>query len=57
MLQFINLVPKKERRHSDPDYDIPRPHTNLGITKKDENTEEALTATRFFGPAMPNYEK
>ncbi|GJQ85427.1 hypothetical protein Trydic_g23856 [Trypoxylus dichotomus] len=54
--EFLNLIPKCKRRHSEPDYDIPRPHTNLKIEKNNENVEDALVATRFFGPALPIYE-
>ncbi|ENN77965.1 hypothetical protein YQE_05642, partial [Dendroctonus ponderosae] len=40
----------QSRRPSDPDYDIPRPHRSLpNLPKKDDN---ALEATRFFGPIL-----
>ncbi|KAI4457304.1 hypothetical protein MML48_8g00016299 [Holotrichia oblita] len=56
-VEFLNLIPKIQRRHSEPDYDIPRPHSNLKITKNPDKTEDdVLTATRFFGPVLPNYE-
>lgn len=38
------------RRMSDPDYDVPRPHTSLiNLPRKQDN---ALKATRFFGPVL-----
>ncbi|KAK9746548.1 PH domain [Popillia japonica] len=55
-VEFLNLIPKIQRRHSEPDYDIPRPHSNLKITKDNDKEDDVLTATRFFGPVLPNYE-
>ncbi|XP_066246688.1 putative leucine-rich repeat-containing protein DDB_G0290503 isoform X2 [Euwallacea similis] len=44
------MAPIRRRRLSDPDYDVPRPHRSLvNIRKRDEN---ALQATRFFGPIL-----
>lgn len=46
----MEMVPIRQRRMSDPDYDIPRPHRSLtSLPKKDDN---ALQATRFFGPIL-----
>lgn len=48
--EFLKMIPIRRRRISDPDYDIPRPHRSLiNISKKDDN---ALEATRFFGPIL-----
>ncbi|XP_076270119.1 uncharacterized protein LOC143202452 isoform X2 [Rhynchophorus ferrugineus] len=48
--ELMNIIPIRTRRLSDPDYDIPRPHRSLtNIQKKDNN---ALQATRFFGPIL-----
>lgn len=37
---------------SDPDYDIPRPHSSLVFESKTENPENVIPATRFFGPVL-----
>ncbi|XP_030758730.1 uncharacterized protein LOC115884329 [Sitophilus oryzae] len=48
--ELFQLIPMRRRRMSDPDYDIPRPHRSLtNVQRKDEN---ALQATRFFGPIL-----
>ncbi|XP_050311539.1 uncharacterized protein LOC126747089 isoform X2 [Anthonomus grandis grandis] len=52
--------PRRKRRNSDPDYDVPRPHRSLVILSQKDNN--ALEATTFFGPILqpsdlpPNYD-
>ncbi|CAH1135566.1 unnamed protein product [Ceutorhynchus assimilis] len=48
--EILKMVPIRRRKLSEPDYDVPRPHRSLvNLPKKDEN---ALEATRFFGPIL-----
>lgn len=54
------LGPIRRRRHSDPDYDVPRPHGPLlhlllpngmssGDHRQSGQESDAIEATRFFG--------
>ncbi|XP_022916650.1 putative leucine-rich repeat-containing protein DDB_G0290503 [Onthophagus taurus] len=45
-----------KRRHSEPDYDVPRPHSNLNIVKNEVDKDDVFVATRFFGPVLLNYD-
>lgn len=52
------LNPIRRRRHSEPDYDVPRPHRSLQILPRSPDKDEdkndiAISATRFFGPILP----
>ncbi|XP_057661074.1 uncharacterized protein LOC130896779 isoform X1 [Diorhabda carinulata] len=51
--ELSKLVPLKQRRFSEPDYDIPRPHKSLTITQKsDDDSTNVIESTRFFGPIL-----
>ncbi|XP_017771289.1 PREDICTED: RB1-inducible coiled-coil protein 1-like isoform X2 [Nicrophorus vespilloides] len=41
----------RKRRLSEPDYDIPRPHSSL-LFRNQEPAEDAMKPTRFFGPVI-----
>ncbi|KAF2895083.1 hypothetical protein ILUMI_11088 [Ignelater luminosus] len=52
--EWLQLIPIRRRRLSDPDYDVPRPHRSLqlhGSTKQVQ--DNPIPATRFFGPILP----
>lgn len=51
-------TPIRRRRYSEPDYDVPRPHTSLQILprtphEEGDSEEIVIPATRFFGPVLP----
>ncbi|KAG5881971.1 hypothetical protein JTB14_006009 [Gonioctena quinquepunctata] len=51
--EFSKLIFEKRRRHSEPDYDIPRPHKSLTILpRREESSENVIGSTRFFGPIL-----
>ncbi|XP_065160092.1 uncharacterized protein [Atheta coriaria] len=50
--EWKNIVPIRKRRLSDPDYDIPRPHSALQIMPNSEKEETRMQPTRFFGPVI-----
>ncbi|XP_018322165.1 uncharacterized protein LOC108734900 [Agrilus planipennis] len=50
--EWLEVIPSR-RRMSDPDYDIPRPHTSLQFNNRDKLAPENLMpATQFFGPVL-----
>ncbi|XP_023024653.2 uncharacterized protein [Leptinotarsa decemlineata] len=52
-VEFSKLLPERRRRHSEPDYDIPRPHKSLTmLPKKEEDADNVIESTRFFGPIL-----
>nr|CAD7396410.1 unnamed protein product [Timema cristinae] len=62
--QLALQAPIRRRRHSDPDYDVPRPHRSLlhllprpgGTSVKLAQEGDAIQATRFFGETDLNVE-
>lgn len=46
------MLPPKKRRHSEPDYDVPRPHKSVFTMLKKEDTGNKIGSTRFFGPVL-----
>ncbi|KAK5640841.1 hypothetical protein RI129_009388 [Pyrocoelia pectoralis] len=50
--EWLELMPIRNRRMSDPDYDIPRPHRSLQFPIPVKRTENPIPATRFFGPIL-----
>ncbi|XP_015837895.1 uncharacterized protein LOC100141985 isoform X2 [Tribolium castaneum] len=50
--EWLKLLPVRQRRLSEPDYDIPRPLKPVQTPEKSENTD-VIPATRFFGPVLP----
>ncbi|CAG9863552.1 unnamed protein product [Phyllotreta striolata] len=51
--EFSRLLPMKQRRFSEPDYDVPRPHKSLTIMQRREMmSENVIGSTRFFGPIL-----
>uniref|UniRef100_V5GTE5 Uncharacterized protein n=1 Tax=Anoplophora glabripennis TaxID=217634 RepID=V5GTE5_ANOGL len=62
--EIIKLLPTRQRRHSDSDYDVPIPHKSfINQPKKENSPENIIGSTRFFGPILNstdnnrNYEK
>lgn len=52
--QWLELIPIRKRRLSDPDYDVPRPHRFLQLGNSKKNVaDNSIPATRFFGPILP----
>ncbi|XP_063904349.1 uncharacterized protein LOC135123530 isoform X2 [Zophobas morio] len=51
--EWLKLLPIRQRRLSEPDYDVPRLHTSIQLPKT-ESDADALPATRFFGPVLPS---
>ncbi|XP_044253039.1 uncharacterized protein LOC123004010 [Tribolium madens] len=49
---WLKLLPVRQRRLSEPDYDIPRPLKPVQAPEKPENTD-VIPVTRFFGPVLP----
>nr|CAD7571012.1 unnamed protein product [Timema californicum] len=62
--QLALQAPIRRRRHSDPDYDVPRPHRSLlhllprsgGTSVKLAQEGDVIQATRFFGETDLNVE-
>ncbi|RZC40291.1 PH domain containing protein [Asbolus verrucosus] len=50
--EWLKLLPVRQRRMSEPDYDVPRPHKSIQLPVKHENSD-AIPVTRFFGPVLP----
>lgn len=50
--QWLKLLPVRQRRLSEPDYDIPRPHKPIQPPAKPDATD-AIPVTRFLGPVLP----
>ncbi|CAG9839660.1 unnamed protein product [Diabrotica balteata] len=51
--ELLKLLPKKQRRFSEPDYDIPRPHKSLTLVpKKEDESVNVIGSTRFFGHVL-----
>ncbi|XP_049817218.1 uncharacterized protein LOC109602920 isoform X2 [Aethina tumida] len=50
--ELLKLLPTRQRRLSEPDYDVPRSHKSLVNIPKDTN-ENPIQATRFFGEVLP----
>ncbi|GLV32962.1 hypothetical protein CBL_08976 [Carabus blaptoides fortunei] len=60
--EWLAIAPIRRRRHSEPDYDVPRPHRSLQIIPRSPDTDDTeadtvIPATRFFGPVLPTYDK
>ncbi|XP_050514027.1 ankyrin repeat domain-containing protein 12-like [Diabrotica virgifera virgifera] len=51
--ELLKLLPDKQRRFSEPDYDIPRPHKSLTLVpKKEDGSVNVIGSTRFFGHVL-----
>lgn len=52
--EWLARVPIRRRRHSEPDYDVPRPHRRSSTSQTPEVEQDVIPATRFLGPALPH---